>query len=212
MPVAPARRRSPHHEAVTPEWMRSSSRSASSGTGSSRTRSSSAAVQLSIIYVVLLWLGTATGRSATCRRTENPILPYFAAALIIFFTPLLFVFAVVLYLIVRPRETLAEVYERSLAEESLLAEVEKNELCPVCRDRVDSDWLVCPNCRTRLHRVCPSCNRLADPTWPLCAYCGASSSARPRRSRARRRPPVEEPVRRRGPRSTGPPSARGCAR
>jgi hypothetical protein len=79
---------------------------------------------------------------------------------------------VILYLILRPRETLAEVYERSLAEESLLAEVEKNELCPVCRERVHSDWLVCPNCRTRLHRVCPSCNRLANPEWPLCAYCG----------------------------------------
>jgi hypothetical protein len=108
-----------------------------------------AVVQLSIIYVVLLWLGTSYWAFRDMQaRTENPILPYFAAALIIFFTPLLFVFAVVLYLIVRPRETLAEVYERSLAEESLLAEVEKNELCPVCRDRVDSDWLVCPNCRT----------------------------------------------------------------
>lgn len=131
------------------------------------------ASQLIVIYVVLLWLGTAYWAFRDMQaRTENPILPYFAAALIIFFTPLLFVFAVVLYLIIRPRETLAEVYERSLAEESLLAEVEKNELCPVCRDRVDSDWLVCPNCRTRLHRVCPSCNRLADPSWPLCAYCG----------------------------------------
>jgi hypothetical protein len=129
--------------------------------------------QLIVIYVVLLWLGTAYWAFRDMQaRTENPILPYFAAALIIFFTPLLFVFAVVLYLIVRPRETMAEVYERSLAEESLLAEVEKNELCPVCRDRVESDWLVCPNCRTRLHRVCPTCNRLADPTWPLCAYCG----------------------------------------
>jgi hypothetical protein len=129
--------------------------------------------QLIVIYVVLLWLGTAYWAFRDMQaRTENPILPYFAAALIIFFTPLLFVFAVVLYLIVRPRESLAEVYERSLAEESLLAEVEKNELCPVCRDRVDREWLVCPNCRTRLHRVCPSCNRLADPTWPLCAFCG----------------------------------------
>jgi hypothetical protein len=131
------------------------------------------ASQLIVIYVVLLWLGTAYWAFRDMQaRTENPILPYFAAALIIFFTPLLFMFAVVLYLIVRPRETLAEVYERSLAEESLLAEVEKNELCPVCRDRVDSDWLVCPNCRTRLHRVCPSCNRLAEPGWPLCAFCG----------------------------------------
>lgn len=144
------------------------------------------ASQLIVIYVVLLWLGTAYWAFRDMQaRTENPILPYFAAALIIFFTPLLFLFAVVLFLIVRPRETLAEVYERSLAEESLLAEVEKNELCPVCRDRVDSDWLVCPNCRTRLHRVCPTCNRLADPSWSLCAFCGTdfgreSSSARQR--------------------------------
>lgn len=131
------------------------------------------AFQLIVIYVVMLWLGTAYWAFRDMQaRTENPILPYFSAALIIFFTPLLFVFAVVLYLIVRPRETLAEVYERSLAEESLLAEVEKNQLCPVCRDRVQADWLVCPNCRTRLHRVCPSCNKLAQPEWPLCAYCG----------------------------------------
>ncbi len=146
------------------------------------------ASQLIVIYVVLLWLGTAYWAFRDMQaRTENPILPYFAAALIIFFTPLLFIFAVVLYLIVRPRESLAEVYERSLAEESLLAEVEKNELCPVCRDRVDSEWLVCPNCRTRLHRVCPSCNRLADPTWPLCAFCGTDfgrETARPRRAAA----------------------------
>ena len=125
------------------------------------------------VYVLLLWLGTAYWAFRDMQaRTENPILPYFAAGLIIIFTPVLFIFAVVLYLIVRPRETLAEVYERSLAEETLLAEVEKNQLCPVCRDRVESDWLVCPNCRTRLHHVCPSCNRLADPAWPLCAYCG----------------------------------------
>ncbi|MGZ8512032.1 MAG: double zinc ribbon domain-containing protein [Candidatus Limnocylindria bacterium] len=140
------------------------------------------ATQLIVIYVVLLWLGTAYWAFRDMQaRTENPILPYFAAALIIFFTPLLFLFAVVLSLIVRPRETLAEVYERSLAEESLIAEVEKNELCPVCRDRVDSDWLVCPNCRTRLHRVCPSCNRLAEPTWPLCAFCGHEFERTPER-------------------------------
>ncbi|HLY35327.1 MAG TPA: zinc ribbon domain-containing protein [Candidatus Limnocylindria bacterium] len=129
--------------------------------------------QLIVVYAVLLWLGTAYWAFRDMQaRTENPILPYFAAALVIFFTPLLFVFAVVLYLIVRPRETLAEVYERSLAEETLLAEVEKNRLCPTCRHRVGADWLVCPHCRTRLHRVCPACSRLAEPDWALCAYCG----------------------------------------
>src|SRR3990170_3050465 len=150
------------------------------------------ASQLIVIYVVLLWLGTAYWAFRDMQaRTENPILPYFAAALIIFFTPLLFFFAVILYLIVRPRETLAEVYERSLAEESLLAEVEKNELCPVCRDRVDPEWLVCPNCRTRLHRVCPSCNRLAEPTWPLCAFCGRDFDRGSARAASRARSSTE---------------------
>ncbi len=153
------------------------------------------------VYVLLLWLGTAYWAFRDMQaRTENPILPYFAAGLIIFVPPVLFIFAVVLYLIVRPRETLAEVYERSLAEETLLAEVEKNQLCPVCRDRVESDWLVCPNCRTRLHRVCPSCNRLAEPSWSLCAYCGrefdwaergasrVAAPAGPKHEREERRP------------------------
>ena len=48
------------------------------------------ASQLIVIYVVLLWLGTAYWAFRDMQaRTENPILPYFAAALIIFFTPLL---------------------------------------------------------------------------------------------------------------------------
>jgi RNA polymerase subunit RPABC4/transcription elongation factor Spt4 len=128
---------------------------------------------LIVVYVVLLWLGVAYWAFRDMQaRTENPILPYFAAALIVFFTPLVFIFAWFLYVVIRPRETLAEVYERSLAEESLLAEVEKNQLCPTCRDRVAPDWLVCPNCRTRLHRVCSSCHRLIEPRWSICAFCG----------------------------------------
>ena len=133
---------------------------------------------LIVIYVVMLWLGVAYWAFRDMQaRTENPILPYFAAALIVFFTPLVFFFAWMLYVIIRPRETLAEVYERSLAEESLLAEVEKNQLCPTCRDRVGPDWLVCPNCRTRLHRVCPSCHRLTEPRWSICAFCGTEQPA-----------------------------------
>src|SRR4026207_1061325 len=94
------------------------------------------AVNMTVIYVVLLWLGTAywAFRDMQARRDPHS-LPCFASALILFFSPLLFLFAVVLYLIVRPRETLAEVYERSLAEESLLAEGGRNELGPGRRAR-----------------------------------------------------------------------------
>jgi RNA polymerase subunit RPABC4/transcription elongation factor Spt4 len=139
------------------------------------------AATLIVIYVVMLWLGTAYWAFRDMQaRSENPILPYFASALIIFFTPLVFLFAWLMYIIIRPRETMAEGYERSLAEESLLAEMEKHRSCPTCRARVDEAWIVCPNCRTRLHRICPACQRLTEPSWSICAYCGTELPTRAR--------------------------------
>jgi predicted amidophosphoribosyltransferase len=49
---------------------------------------------------------------------------------------------------------------------------------------VEGDWLVCPSCRTRLHRVCPTCNRLTEPEWSLCAYCGHEFERPPVRAAA----------------------------
>ena len=68
-------------------------------------------------------------------RSENPILPYLAAALIVLFTPVLFLFGIIVYRIVRPQEKIGEVYERNLAEEALLAEVEAIKTCPACHRR-----------------------------------------------------------------------------
>ena len=130
-------------------------------------------VQLAALYVVLLWLAGAYWAFRDMQlRTDNPFLPYLAAAFIILFTPLLFPFAIVLYRIVRPQEKIGEVHERELAEEALLAEVEAIRTCPTCGRRVHEEWLICPSCRTRLNRVCPNCSRLVGLDWSLCAWCG----------------------------------------
>ena len=54
----------------------------------------------------------------------------------------------------------------------MLVEVEKQHHCAACRRPIESDWLICPHCRTRLRRVCSSCGRLVEADWALCAYCG----------------------------------------
>ena len=105
-------------------------------------------------------------------RSANPIVPYFAASLVILFTPIFFLFAVIAYRIVRPQEKIGEVYERTLAEEALLAEVEAVQAVPTCARRVNDEWIICPTCRTRLNRVCPNCGRLVGLDWSLCAWCG----------------------------------------
>ena len=111
----------------------------------------------------------------------------------IIFTPLLFPLAVFTYRIIRPQEKIGEVYERNLAEEAMLAEIEAIPHCPTCDRRVEAAWIICPTCRTRLNRVCPNCTRLVGLDWSLCAWCGreferhdqlAASAARPIVSRA----------------------------
>ncbi|MEW5987634.1 MAG: zinc ribbon domain-containing protein, partial [Chloroflexota bacterium] len=78
----------------------------------------------------------------------------------------------IVYLILRPRETLSEAYERALEEEALLQEIEERPLCPGCRRAADPRWLLCPHCHTRLRKVCPDCNALMELPWDLCPYCG----------------------------------------
>ena len=125
-------------------------------------------VRFVVVYIFFLYLAMVfwTVRDAQ-HRTENPIMPYLAGLMVV----VLNLFGLFLYLIVRPRETLAEAYERQLAEESLLSEAEQRLVCPTCHERVQEDYILCPTCRTRLKRVCPSCGKLIKPEWSICAYC-----------------------------------------
>src|SRR3981189_377151 len=125
-------------------------------------------IQLAGLYVLALFLAMVfwTVRDAQ-QRTENPLLPYLAGLLVV----VLNVLGLFLYLIVRPKETLGEAYERQLAEESLLAEAEQRVVCPTCKERVQEEFILCPTCRTRLKRVCPSCGKLIRPEWNICPYC-----------------------------------------
>ena len=129
--------------------------------------------RLIFVYIAILWIATAYWAVRDMQqRSDNAILPYLVAAGIILFTPFFFIFAVWVYKIVRPHEKIGEVWERNLAEEALLAEVESIRHCPTCERRVDEEWIICPSCRTRLNRVCPNCSRLVGLDWSLCAWCG----------------------------------------
>ena len=55
-------------------------------------------VQLIAVYFVILWLAAAYWAFRDMQlRSENPILPYIASALIVLFTPVLFPFGNIVY-------------------------------------------------------------------------------------------------------------------
>jgi hypothetical protein len=130
-------------------------------------------IRVVVAYVVLIWLASAFWAYRDMRlRSASAFTPYVAAAAIIIFTPIFFLFGLLLYRIVRPKETIAEVNERMLSEEAILAEIASHSQCANCSRPVHEDWIICPTCRNRLRRVCPNCEHLIELDWTLCAWCG----------------------------------------
>lgn len=132
-----------------------------------------AIIYVVVAYIVLIWLASAFWAYRDMRlRSASAITPYVAALGIILFTPVFFLFGLLIYRIVRPKETIAEVNERALAEEAMLAEVATHAHCANCERPIHEDWIICPTCRNRLRRVCPNCEHLIELDWTLCAWCG----------------------------------------
>lgn len=101
-------------------------------------------------------------------RTHDLFFQLLSVLLVLVFN----VLGLFLYLILRPKETLAERYERALAEEALLQDIEERLACPACGVRVEPDYLLCPACHTQLKQHCEACGRLNELTWNICPYCG----------------------------------------
>jgi RNA polymerase subunit RPABC4/transcription elongation factor Spt4 len=137
-------------------------------------------------YAAALWVTIIYWTFRDIRqRTRDGILQAFSVLLVVcFFVPGLWI-----YLILRPRYTLTELYERSLEEEALLQELEDQKACPTCRRRVKDDFLVCPSCRTQLKELCRSCSKPLSYAWNACPFCGLEKT--PRAAFAQRPRPVE---------------------
>ena len=83
-------------------------------------------------FVAALWLASIVWCFHDIRaRTLDIYVRLFAILLVTLLGP----FGVALYMVLRPRETLDESYERSLGEEALLREIEQAEYCPTCGHR-----------------------------------------------------------------------------
>ncbi|RIK47299.1 MAG: zinc ribbon domain-containing protein [Chloroflexi bacterium] len=132
-------------------------------------------IAFGLAYTVALWIALVlwTWRDIAA-RSSSPFVQVFSTLIVLlFFAP-----GAVIYLMLRPRETLDEAYQRSVAEEYLVQDLEEFPACPACRRPVRDDFAYCPHCRLELRRTCPDCGRLADLSWEICAYCGRTGHGR----------------------------------
>jgi RNA polymerase subunit RPABC4/transcription elongation factor Spt4 len=134
-------------------------------------------------FAVALWISLVIWTFRDMRaRTRDAFAQLLASLMVLVLGP----FGVPLYLILRPRETLAEKYERSLEEEALLQDIEERQICPGCKQPIETDFVICPVCHTRLRRPCIHCGRLIHPRWSMCPYCAQSQKPIPGEEKAGR--------------------------
>ncbi len=122
-------------------------------------------------YLLAMWISLIiwTFRGVRARSLDNFVQVLSVVLVVVFNLP-----GLLLYFLLRPRETLAEAYERELSEEALLQDIEEKQACPVCHQRTQPDFLLCPNCHTKLKRQCEHCQRILSLRWTVCPYCGTS--------------------------------------
>lgn len=123
-------------------------------------------------FIAALWLSLVLWTFRDIRRRARDPLARILAVMVV---AILFIPGVVIYLILRPARTLEEEYQQSLEEEALLRSIEDSSLCPGCGRHTRENWIICPQCHTRLRKSCHQCGKLIELPWNLCPYCGATA-------------------------------------
>lgn len=124
-----------------------------------------------VVTLAAFWLAMVIWAYRDMRsRSRDPLAPLLVAIIVF----LLNAPGLCVYILLRPRATLTEMYERSLEEEALLQEIEERPTCPGCNQRVERDWQACPHCHHRLKKGCVNCDYLLELPWNICPRCATS--------------------------------------
>ena len=120
-------------------------------------------------YLLAFWLSMVVWTFVDIRSRSRDILAALLSVLLVLVFNLP---GLVIYMILRPKETLTQAYQRALEEEALLQDIENQFVCPSCKQKIEADFIVCPNCHTQLKERCPGCGHLLNLKWNICPYCG----------------------------------------
>ncbi|MGD0199047.1 MAG: zinc ribbon domain-containing protein [Solirubrobacteraceae bacterium] len=149
-------------------------------------------INLVLLFAAILWLSLIYWTRADAkRRLDDPLLVLCATAASVF--PFV---GTLIYMIVRPPEYLEDARERELEMQAAEARIAQASVlaCPYCHEEIEKDFLLCPNCQSRLRDPCPRCHRALELTWSVCPYCethvGGSVSHRHRETYASELPPA----------------------
>lgn len=127
-----------------------------------------------VAYYIVLWVAAMIWTYRDIHSRSEDLLAQVLSVALVF----LFHFpGLLIYIILRPRQTLIERYERALEEEYMRRDIEDPYVCSHCQRPIEQEFILCPYCQTELRRRCHGCDRAVDLTWPVCPYCATPAGA-----------------------------------
>jgi RNA polymerase subunit RPABC4/transcription elongation factor Spt4 len=124
---------------------------------------------LALCLALVFWLGFAYWVYRDARRRMDDAWLIGTASLLGLTVPYV---GPVIYMLVRPPETLDDVRARAIEMRALEERLGHHALhCPICRAEVETGFLVCPVCTTQLKQACAHCAAPLEPSWQMCPYC-----------------------------------------
>lgn len=125
-------------------------------------------------FLFAFWVSMGIWTFNDIRSRSRDWLAISLACLLVLVFPIV---GLILYLLIRPKDTLAEVYDRALEEEALLRELESTTACHSCGSPIKEEWVYCPTCHAQLQHSCNSCGNLVRTEWDICVICGTAQQS-----------------------------------
>jgi len=123
-----------------------------------------------LAYLALLWIALIIWVTRdSLNRSESLFFQILSIVLVISLN----FFGVLIYLIIRPHQTLEQKYLTLVDQETIDAEYEDEIIkCPRCESVSHKDFFFCPQCGHQLKIKCAKCHKPVQVNWKNCPFCG----------------------------------------
>jgi len=127
-------------------------------------------VLLGLFWIVLIgWVWIDSGE-----RTSNTSYRVIYLLLVI----ILNIPGLIIYFIIRPSETIEQIYWADLERRYLKYETAELGDCSKCGSQLLPGYIYCTNCGNEIKKKCPTCGVMIGKNVKFCAYCGTQVGSR----------------------------------
>lgn len=125
---------------------------------------------LGVFWIVLIgWVWIDSGE----RTSNRSIRIVYLLLVIIFNIP-----GLIIYFIIRPSETIEQIYWADLERRYLKYETSELGDCSKCGSQLLPGYIYCTNCGNEIKKKCPSCEVMIGKNVKFCPHCGTQVGSR----------------------------------